>query len=57
MEDFNMEFIIKNLTDKEIDILEREDFDFYSDFLDIIDVVIDGNREYINKVLKTIVRK
>ena len=55
MEDFNMEFIIKNLTDKEIDILEREDF--YSDFLDIIDVVIDGNREYINKVLKTIVRK
>lgn len=57
MEDFNMEFIIKNLTDKEIDILEREDFDFYSDFLDIIDVVIDGNREYINKVLKAIGRK
>ena len=52
-----MEFIIENVTDEEIEILEREDFDWYPDSLDTRDVVIDGNREYVNKVLKALGRQ
>ncbi len=52
-----MEFIIKNVTDAEIDILEREDFDWYPDDLNTRNVVIDGNREYVKKVLKTLGRR
>ena len=52
-----MEFIIENVTDKEIEILEREDFNWYPDTLDSRDVVIDGNKEYVDKVLKALGRK
>lgn len=52
-----MEFIIENVTDEEIDILEREDFDWYPDTLDSRDVVIDGNRKYVEKVLKALGRQ
>lgn len=52
-----MEFIITNVTDEEINILEREDFDWYPDTLDSRDVVIDGNRKNIKKVLKALGRK
>lgn len=52
-----MEFIITNVTEKEIDILERDDFDWYPDSLDSRDIVIDGNKGYIKKVLKAIGRK
>ncbi|EOS35429.1 hypothetical protein C804_01032 [Lachnospiraceae bacterium A4] len=51
-----MEFIITDVTDKEIDILEREDFDWYPDTLDSRDVVIDGNRKYVKRVLKALGR-
>lgn len=52
-----MEFIIENVTDEEINILEREDFDWYPDTLDSRDVVIDGNRKYVEKVLKALGRQ
>ena len=52
-----MEFIIQNVTDEEIEILEREDFDWYPDSLDSRDIVIDGNRGYVDKVLKALGRK
>lgn len=52
-----MEFIIENVTDEEIEILEREDFDWYPDNFDSRDVVIDGNRKYVNKVLKALGRQ
>lgn len=52
-----MEIIIQNVTDKEIDILEKEDFDWYPDTLDSRDIVIAGNREYIKKVLKAFGRQ
>lgn len=52
-----MEFIITNVTDEEIDILEREDFDWYPNTLDSRDVVIDGNKEYVKKVLKALGRE
>lgn len=52
-----MEFIIENVTDEEIDILEKEDFDWYPDTLDSRDVVIDGNKSYVEKVLKTLGRQ
>lgn len=52
-----MEFIITNVTDEEIDILEREDFDWYPDTLDSRDVVIDGNKRYLEKVLRTLGRE
>lgn len=52
-----MEFIITNVTDEEIDILEREDFDWYPDTLDSRDVVIDGKKEYVKKVLKALGRE
>lgn len=51
-----MELIIKDVTDEEIEILEREDFDWYPDSLDQRDVVIDGNRKYANRVLKALGR-
>lgn len=51
-----MELIIENVTDAEIEILEREDFDWYPYSLDTRDVVIDGNGEYVNKVLKALGR-
>lgn len=53
----NMEFIIENVTDKEIDILEKGDFDWYPDTLESRDVVINGNREYLKKVLKALGRQ
>ena len=49
-----MEFIITNVTDEEIDILEREDFDWCPDTLDSRDVVIDGNIWYLEKVLRSL---
>lgn len=52
-----MEFIIENATDEEIEILEREDFDWYPDSLDTRDIVIDGNKEYVNQVLKALGRQ
>ncbi len=52
-----MEFIITNVTHEEINILEREDFDWYPDTLDSRDVVIDGNKGYIKKVLKVLGRE
>ena len=52
-----MEFIIKNVTNEEIEILERKDFDWYPDTLDSRDIVIDGNREYVKKVLKALGRQ
>lgn len=52
-----MEFIITNVTDEEIDILERKDFYWYPDSLDSRDVVIDGNKEYFKNVLKALGRE
>lgn len=52
-----MEFIIANVADEEIDILEREDFDWYPDTLDLRDVVIEGNKRYLEKVLKALGRR
>lgn len=52
-----MEFIMTNVTDEEIDILEREDFDWYPDTLDSRNVVIHGKKEYVKKVLKTLGRE
>lgn len=51
-----MEFIIENVTDEEIEILIREDFDWYPDSLDTRDVVIDGKQEYVDEVLKALGR-
>lgn len=51
-----MEIVITNVTDEEIDILEREDFNWCPDTLDSKDVVINGNRGYIKKVLRALGR-
>lgn len=52
-----MEIIITNVTDEEIDILEKEDFDWCPDTLDSRDVVINGDKKYIEKALRAIGRK
>lgn len=51
-----MELIVTNVTDREIDILEKEDFDWYPDSIYTRDIVLAGTKSYINKVLRAIGR-
>ena len=52
-----MEYIITNLAVKEEQILIDNDIEWYPDTLDTRDVIIDGNKEYLDRVLKLIGRK
>ena len=51
-----MEHIIVNATKEEIEILEREGFEWYPDSMDTNDIVIEGDREYFNMALHAIRR-
>lgn len=52
-----MEFIIEDITDEEMQILEREGFEWYPDDLNSNDVVIDGDALYYRMVIRTLGRK
>lgn len=51
-----MEYIIENVTDEEINILEREGFEWHPDNMGNKDVVIEGDRAYYEMALHTIRR-
>lgn len=51
-----MEHIIENITDEEIDILEREGFNWYPDSMDTRDVIIEGDDAYCKMALCAIRR-
>lgn len=52
-----MELVIKNITDKEIQILEENDFDWSFDDFNMDDAVINGSKEYCNKVKAALGRR
>lgn len=52
-----MELVITNITDKEIQILEENDFEWLFDDLNMDDVVIHGTKEYCDKVKAALGRR
>lgn len=52
-----MEHIITNVTKEEIDILEREGFEWYPDDMETNDIVIEGDEAYFNMALHAIRRR
>ena len=52
-----MEFIVKNITKKEEEILNENNFDLYPDDLQSRDIVIEGDSMYLDRVLRAIGRK
>ena len=50
------EYIIKNVTDEEIEILDREGFEWYPDDMESRDIVIEGDENYLNMALHAIRR-
>ena len=51
-----MEFIIKNITEEEMRILEREGFEWYPDDINSNDVVIEGDDSYYRMALHALRR-
>lgn len=51
-----MEFIIENVTDEEMRILEREGFEWYPDDINSNDIVIEGNALYYRMALHALRR-
>lgn len=52
-----MTLVVPEITDEEIDILEKNDFDWTPDKLLCRDIVLEGTKRYINKVLSALGRK
>lgn len=48
------EYIIRNVTKKEIKSLEEKGFEWYPDSMETNDIVIDGNEDYFLRALKAI---
>ena len=51
-----MEYIIENITNEEMNILEREGFNWYPDSMDNRNVVIEGDKAYYEMALHAIRR-
>lgn len=51
-----MRFIVENVTDEEIQILEREGFEWYLDDINSNDVVIEGDALYYRMALHALRR-
>lgn len=52
-----MEYIIENVTSQEVDILEKEEFDWYPDTIEGNDVVINGDIKEVERALRMIGRR
>lgn len=52
-----MEYIIENVTDEEIDILDKEGIEWYPDDLNGRDIVIEGDEIYYEMALHAIRRE